>query len=107
MTQRLPEKQFDSPRVKQDMGVKFGRVGHTDAAIESQNGDPRLDSPWVNQRLRENQFYSPKLNQDLGIKFGSVGRTYAPSVFPLEVFNVFCSSVGGLVRARGRHFGRP
>ena len=37
-------------------------------------------------------------------KFGSVGRTDAPIALPLGVSHVFCSSVGGVVRARARHF---
>ena len=39
------------------------------------------------------------------MKFGSVGRTDAPIALPLGVSHVFCSSVGGVVRARARHFG--
>ena len=41
------------------------------------------------------------------MKFGSVGRTDVPIAFPLGVSHVFCSNVGGLVRARARHFGAP
>ena len=44
---------------------------------------------------------------DIFMKFGSVGRTDAPIAPPLGVPNVFYSSVGGLVRARARHFGAP
>ena len=102
---QIADRGLDSPRVNQDMGVEFGRFGPTDAPIGHQIVDRGLDSPWVNQRLREKQFDSPKVNQDMGVKFGGFGRTDAPIALPLGVPRVFCNDVGGLVRARARHFG--